>query len=158
MRRFASGYPGQDFGRSCGECERSDCILKVRTWRNGIFFFRIILFWLILNPNQFMPKLRSLSGKEVVRIFLDRLWGIFQKRSLDLIFMVCLCFSSLTSIPNILSILFMISFAVIVAVSGSGNDGGLTRNLSVLFKGGHEIFVPPPAGSKAKVEGPLMRR
>jgi len=43
----------------------------------------------------------------------------------------------------------MISFAVIVAVSGSGNKEGLTRNLSVLFKGGHEIFVPPPAGSKA---------
>jgi len=62
---------------------------------------------------------------------------------------LCLCFSSLTSIPNILSILFMISFAVIVAVSGSGNKEGLTRNLSVLFKGGHEIFVPPPAGSKA---------
>ena len=42
-----------------------------------------------------------------------------------------------------------VSFAVIVAVSGSGNEEGLTRNLSVLFKGGHEIFVPPPAGSKA---------
>ena len=40
-----------------------------------------------------------------------------------------------------LSILFMISFAVIVAVSGSGNKGGLTLNLSVLFNGMHEIFV-----------------
>jgi hypothetical protein len=35
----------------------------------------------------------------------------------------------------------MISFAVIVAVSGSGNEGGLTLNLSVLFNGMHVLAI-----------------